>query len=491
MKRRDFLKLTGLTGVGLYTFPQELLAEDSSDSDYKAIVVILLHGGNDSINMFIPSGEDEKKGYNNYASIRTSLKVSDVDLSDTLTITEGKLSIGSGNENPYYQNGTISNAYTKGFYKHAGLDLATHGLMPELAHLVNQGKVAIIANTGTLIEPATKSQLLEKTKQIPPYLFSHNSQRQLWFTGESSNQNRHGWAGILADNIPDVNNGSIYGMNISIDTGSHMLYGENSGYLNISRGGPDKYQSINRSAYDDWLAKESENPYHRFYTQIRKHSFDMQDTLVNDWENNSPSFSATNAYGEPIFSAVNYKTLGVKSTDGVGSRLQEQLKAVAKLAYIGKNAGLKREIFYVVHGGYDTHGNQTQQHGKLLRELSLGLGDFQLAMDELGMSNNVTTMNISDFGRSVGNNGNGTDHAWGGHYFVMGGAVKGGIYGELPDLTLGGDDDLTHKGRLIPTTSTSQYYGTVVKWFGVEDTLLDTIFPELKNFTTRDLGFMG
>jgi len=491
MKRREFLKLSSLAGVGLYTFPEHLFAITDKSDDYKAMVVVLLHGGNDSINMFIASGDDAKTGYPNYASIRSSLKVENVDLSDKLNVVDGKLSLGLGANNPYYQNNVIANSYTKGFYRHEGLDLATNALMPELAHLVNQKRVAIIANVGTLIEPVTKEQLLNHEKERPPYLFSHNSQRRLWFTGESSNQNRHGWAGILSDQLSSVNSGSIYGMNISIDSGGHILNGETTGYLNISRNGPSKYSGINREAYDDWLAQENSNGYHKFYNRIRKHSFNMQDVLVDDWVNSSPSFSSTNAYGDRIFSAPSVQTLGVRSTDSIGTRLQEKFKAVAKLAYIGKQKGLKKQIFYIVQGKYDTHGNQNQQHAKNLRELSLALGDFQLALDEMGMEKNVTTFNISDFGRSVGNNGNGTDHAWGGHYFVMGGAVKGGVYGTLPDLTLGGDDDLTQKGRLIPTTSTSQYYATIVKWFGVNQSKLDVVFPELKNFTEQDLGFMG
>jgi uncharacterized protein (DUF1501 family) len=169
----------------------------------------------------------------------------------------------------------------------------------------------------------------------------------------------------------------------------------------------------------------------------------------------------------------------------------KQLKAVAKLAKIGKDRGLKRQIFYVKDGGYDTHNNQSQQHARKLRGLSLGLGDFYRALESMGMENEVTLISTSDFGRSTGDNGDGTDHAWGGSYFALGGAVKGGTYGVAPDLTLGSEDDYTHKGRLIPTTSNTQYFATVVRWFGLDDDSLHAIFPELKNFEQKDLGFMS
>jgi uncharacterized protein (DUF1501 family) len=142
-------------------------------------------------------------------------------------------------------------------------------------------------------------------------------------------------------------------------------------------------------------------------------------------------------------------------------------------------------------GGFDTHSGQSERHAMLLRTLSLALGDFQTALDDMGMSNEVTTYTVSDFGRSVGSNGDGTDHAWGGHYFVMGGAVKPGLYGKLPDLTLGGNDDIGSKGRLIPTTSYDTYMSTILKWFGVSEVDREEIFPNLVNFEgSYDLGFM-
>jgi uncharacterized protein (DUF1501 family) len=162
---------------------------------------------------------------------------------------------------------------------------------------------------------------------------------------------------------------------------------------------------------------------------------------------------------------------------------------VAKMAKIGKDKGLHRQIFFVKLKGFDTHGGQLAQHPQLLRSLSGAMGDFNLALQELDMEDEVTTFTMSDFGRSLGNNGSGTDHAWGGHAFVMGGAVKAGRYGTLPDLTLGGDDDVGKKGRLIPTTSTDQYLSTILKWFGVDDALRNKILPNLANFSTTDLGF--
>lgn len=492
--RREFLKLstnyTLLAGLGSLISPLGLLAEDASVTGYKALVVILQHGGNDSLNMLIPQGNDSKKGYTNYASIRSTLKVANVNLSPALSVNNGHLSLGKGADNPY-ANDTLAKAYTKGLYPHSQIaGLATNGVMPEFAHLINQGKVALIANVGNLVQSTSKADIQNKTAHLPPFLYSHNSQRKLLFNGEASHLNRVGWAGRIADQWSQYNGDSLYGMNISLKGVTHLLTGNSTEALILNPNKPTQYKSIQRAVYDSLRKEKITEPFKALYNAKIQHSFQMQDTLLEDWDNAGPSYTSSNAYGEALFSLPNNSTLGIANNDSVGESLLKQLKAVAKLAYIGKNKGLKRQIFYVVQGGYDTHSNQTQKHASLLRELSMGLGDFERALTDMGMQDEVTSFNLSDFGRSIGNNGDGTDHAWGAHHFVMGGAVKSGLYGTLPDLTLGGEDDASKKGRLIPSTSTSQYLATIVKWYGADEAMLQQIFPELQNFSQKDLGFM-
>jgi len=483
--RRDFLKFS-VAGVSSLVLPSYLLAEENF-SDYKALVVIYHAGGNDGLNMFIPSSSDPLRGYPNYANIRDTLRVADNELS--LSVTEGELDLTGGN--PYAANDSLEEGYTKGLYKHTNLDVATNGLMPEIAHLVNQNRVAILTNTGNIAFPSTKAELKAKTKPLPPFLFAHNHQTKLVMNGEASLLDYSGWAGRLFDNWNNVNGGDIYGLNIGIGSTEHLFYGEKTTPLIISQNGPTSYARINRDLYDNLLSSTKRDKYQKLYNQMKQHSFLMQDTIVDDWNNNAPTWSSTNAYGGELFSKPSNSQLAQSSPTFAGDEVLKRLKAVAKLAYIGKNRGLKRQIFYVFDGGYDTHSNQTKQHAKKIRGLSLGIGDFQRALAEMGMENEVTTFTVSDFGRSTGNNGDGTDHAWGGTYFAVGGAVQGGLYGTLPDLTLGSEDDLYSKGRLIPTTSMSQYYGTLLKWFGVDDVTMAKVLPELSNFTTQDLGFMG
>jgi len=491
--RRDFLKLSA--AATLYTLSAPTLYGDDSVSDgYKAIVVLYQAGGNDSLNMFIPSSDDAKRGYDNYAKIRENIAVK----KSTLTYSEdGDQNLDLSSGNPYASNDSLIEGYRKGFYRHSDangddLGVATNALMPEIAHLIDQEHVAIIQNCGNIIEPATKAEFKAKTKQLPPFLFAHNHQTKLTFNGEAEFLDFTGWAGRLFDRYENLNGGDIYGMNISVGGVTHLFDGLSTAPLFIRASGPSKYKNIDTDSYREYMNLERRDIFTNLYNKVRIHSMDMQETIVNDWQNNAPDFSSlTNAYGEELFSKPKNETLSQSSPTFADTSMLRQLEAVAKLAKIGKDRGLKREIFYVSDGGYDTHNNQSQQHARKLRGLSLGIGDFYRAIASLGMQDEVTLITCSDFGRSTGDNGDGTDHAWGSSYFVVGGSVKGGLYGKAPDLTLGSDDDIAHKGRLIPSTSMTQYFATVTKWFGLDDDSLLEVFPELKNFEHKDLGFMS
>jgi len=473
MKRREFLKLIG-AGVSMMSLPANLFADDNDD--YKAIVVLYQAGGNDSMNMFIPTTD-----YDVYAEIRENLKINNEELTLN-TDDDGNLDLST---NPYeVDSKDLRDSYLKGFYKHDNFDVATNALMPEIAHLINSGNIAVVLNAGNLIMPSTKDELLNDIKPTPPFLFAHNHQTKLALNGEASKLDYTGWAGRVYDKLKGINNGSIYGMNISLNDVTHLFEADNN-YLVIPPKSPLTYNRVNRDLYTNLT---SDNHFGNLYNTMINHSFDMQDILVDDWNNNSPSWDTKNAYGLDLFTLPDNDTLSSNGSVSISSSLSDQLEAVAKWAYIGKNKGLKKQIFFVKHNGYDTHSNQLYQHSKLLRELSMAVGDFYLALKDMDMQNDVTLFNVSDFGRSSGDNGDGTDHAWGGHYFVLGGAVNGGQYGKMPDLHLGSDDDITKKGRLIPTTSYTQYYATVLEWFGIDD--VESILPEIGNFTEQNLGFI-
>lgn len=494
MRRREFLKLGASLGA-LGVLGVENLYGADDESGYKAIVVLYQAGGNDALNMFVPSGSDPKTGYGNYAAIRDNIKVSDTDLQLPLD-GNGDLDLSQGN--PYAEDDDLSKAYTKGFYRHtdgSGNDLgyATNAVMPELAHLVDKGKVAIVANCGNLIKPVTKDQLSADKRLRPPFLFAHNHQTKLILNGEASKLDYTGWAGRVADRWYGVNGGGIYGMNMAVAHKSHLFYGERSTPLFVPAKGPTTYRGIDSDLknYADFMALSRRDLFRKYYNKIRKHSFVYQATLERDWQN-APTFRSKNAYGGDLFSVPDDQALSQHRGPKAATQVLKSLEAVAKWAKIGKENGLHRQIFYLKDGGYDTHHQQAKQHPVRLRGLSMALGDFYKALEEMGMQNDVTLITISEFGRSTGNNGSGSDHAWGASYFMLGGAVKGsadyGLYGTLPDLTLGSDDDLTHKGRIIPTTSFTQYYASVLRWFGLDDDSLDAVLPELKNFSLRDLG---
>ena len=492
--RREFLKLLYNTSAAAILspmlMPKELFASSSSQfDDYKALVCVFLNGGNDAFNTVIPT-INGVNGYDNYSSIRSSLVVKYDNLASKLqNDTDGYIDLSSGN--PYASNNSEEEAYLKGLYHLNDMDIGINAVMPEFAQLANSGKVAILGNIGTLVEPTTKNQIKSKSVVLPINLFAHNHQRRVQQTGEANNLFNSGWIGRLYDHWGDVNSVGPIGKNVSFSGNNYMLNGTNTDPIVLSTN-PKGYDGKAPENLRQELSElASSRPLEHFYNKMIKESFTLSGTLKNIWENYG-NFSTKDAYGNNLFDIPNKIILNF-SSDLKGS-LIKQFESVAKMIDYGKQNGIKRQIFFIELYGFDTHGSQLSNHPLLLRELSIGLDKFQRAMEEIGLLDKVTSFTLSDFGRTVANNGDGTDHAWAGYNFIVGGAINGGFYGEMPDLTLKGPQDFDKNGRIIPTLAIDQQLATLTKWFGTDDIFNKQLFPNLSNFADTkygiDIGFM-
>ena len=509
MKRRDFLKYASVTG-GAVAFPQILSADDSDRfSDFKAIVLIDTQGGNDALNTFIPTGSDSKTGYDNYVKQRgSSVAIPDNDLMDDLRnlISGGNLQIDSISANPYYVKPSEEDNYMKGFYKlnnHFDSKIAVNAMMPELAFWLDQGRGAVIQNMGNISSPYTKADLQDKTKW-PPSLFAHNVQNLLAHLGTAQSMTQPtGWLGKLADNWGNVNGDSIYRMNINLSGYGveHAMFGANTTPMNYSYLGPQKLDKKLNDNFEKWFNNTREpggqDIFRNLYRALRKSSYTETIITAQDWENindTAPFASITDAYGSEIYKGVATDKVEMGMNTSVNQRVVESFKTAAKLIAIAKEKGLKRIALSIAAPAFDQHSNLKRDHGVRLRGVSLGVDALMRAMEDKGWLDKVVVVSLSDFSRSTACNGDGSDHAWGGSQFVLG-AVNPGNYGIFPDLTVDGDNDISNRGRLIPTTSYSQYYGKILKWFGATDDEIDTALPELKNFTSAStadkLNFMA
>ena len=520
-QRRDFLKTllaggaTGALGsMGQLALMREASAASPGFSDYKAMVCVFLYGGNDSFNMIIPNGTDALKGYPAYAASRGGLSVAN----NPLSVGDGTLSGGAGN--PYYENGLTSSAYLKGLYAAGDSGLAINGVMPELAHLVGSNKASLISNIGNLVQPVTREAIANQTANLPVFLFAHNHQQRALQTGQADNLKDVGWAGKIADNWAGINNNSPLGLNISYAGSDRMLIGNSSVPLAIGTGTPPRFQDMfkdqskadadlralykalagtenisttGKVSFDQSNTFKNQDPFGSILSDASNKSMDAFDLLYDSLNGYEPNYTSKDSYGNDLFTVPTADQLGLEDT--IGGKLMSQLGAVAKMIDIGANGGFNsteynRQIFMVSLGGFDTHSEQDTKHPLLLRELSLALASFQKALEDKGLENQVTTFTMSDFGRTLGNNGDGTDHAWGAHHMVMGGDgthkagnFNGGqVFGQLPEMVLDGADDYSDRGRIIPSTSQDQLNASLCRWFGVDNALMPTLFPNLANF---------
>lgn len=453
--RRDFLRLSAQTAMsaavastlGIY---QRAAAASADTSGYKALVCLYLTGGNDGFNTFVPL---TPAGYSLYAKTRTNLAL---DPTSLLPL-----------------NGAASDGYTYGM----------HSSAPELQALFNSGKAAILSNVGTLVQPMTPAQVQAGVLPMPPQLFSHGDQATQWQTSIPNSPHKYGWAGRLADMYV------AQGFNPNLS-------------LNIQVGGPNYWQlgtATNAYALGTSGAPILDDTTNNYRNGLRaKAASALLSQASNDSNLMVKQFSAIQNSAASKVNYVNnaYSIAGDVTTPFPAyeqdSDLGAQFHSVARMIKARSQIGDARQMFFVNAGGFDTHQNQLSTQSMLLRIISRNVQSFWNAMGEIGMQNNVTLFTASDFGRSLGSNGSGADHAWGNHHLILGGAVKGGkYYGKMPTLKIGGPDDISpNSGQLIPTTSTDQYAATLAAWFGVGASDLGTLFPNLSNFSTPTLGFI-
>ena len=434
-------------------------------TDYKALVCIFLSGGNDANNLIVPRGAD----YAGYQSLRGLLAIPEASLL---------------NISPLNNDGHSYGLHTK---------------VPELQTLFGEGKCALVFNAGPLLYPFTASQY--STTQKPPQLFSHSDQVTHWQTSIPDQPPTTGWGGRLADmihpdqldlinGVPTANSAKI-AMCTSLAGANTFEVGKVFGQYHVSTGGAVVLSNVSGNrlqAVQDLIALPEANLQRKAYAGVVKNAIDTG-ALLNS------AISPT--------SAANYFTTAFPTTD-----IGNQLKMIARLIAARSSLNMKRQVFFASFGGFDTHTSQigttagapdptVGSHADLLVKLSKSIFAFQRAMEQLGVSNNVTSFTASDFGRTFKTNSiynvAGSDHGWGSHHIVVGGAVRGQrTYGSFPVLQTYGPDSVptSNEARWIPKISVDEYSATLAKWFGVSAGNLSTIFPNIGRFTSPDLGFM-
>jgi uncharacterized protein (DUF1501 family) len=443
MNRRSFIQTAGLaaagSAAGLRPFGALNALAQQGTTGYKALVCVFLYGGNDANNMIVPF---DTKGYANYANLRGPLAIP--------------------------QSHLLPLSRASGF--------ALNPNLPDLQALFDSNEAALVTNVGTLVEPTTRAQFQAGTK-LPTNLFSHLDQQTEWQNAAQSGVTQTGWAGRIADAMGSTNAGARIPMITSVAGDTLFCNGAASSPVSVSPGNLSAGQCGEGAECGARLA-----------TAQALLGFSSGITLVQ-----ADDGISSNAYGyaKTLSDAVQ-SISPLKTAFPAKNGLAAQLQQIAQIIQVRSALGVNRQIFFAGIGNFDTHANQLVEQGALLAQIGPALASFYKATQELGVQNEVTTFTMSDFSRTFQPNSNsGSDHAWGSHHMVLGGAVKGGkMYGTFPTLALGGPDDSGSNGRWVPTTGSVQYAATLAQWFGVTPGQLATVFPNIGNFATTNLGFV-
>jgi uncharacterized protein (DUF1501 family) len=453
LHRREFLKRASVASAVGAAAPWALqlaaigdAAAATTGGDYKALVCVFLYGGNDHGNTVIPY---DAVSHQAYTAIRPTLAIG----RDALAATALAPTVALPD----------------------GRQMALAPGLSAVKPVFDAGRLAVMLNIGTLTAPMTLAQYKSGAVAAPPKLFSHNDQSSLW---QSSNVEgaRTGWGGRMADLMLSGNGRAgltcinVYGNAIfqAGDAAFQYLTGP-SGKKPITGIGSQVFGSTScAKLLRALITEERTHPMESELNRVTARSIDLQTTL-----------SSALTGGATL------------STAFAADSLARQLKMVASLIAARSSLGMTRQVYFVGLGGFDVHDGLTTRHPALMQQVGGAMASFDAALRELGMAEQVTTFTASDFGRTLSSNGDGTDHGWGSHHLVMGGAVKGGrFYGTAPSVSVNGPDDVG-QGRLLPTTSVDELASTLALWMGVPPAELRTVLPNIGNFARTDLGFMA
>jgi len=446
--RREFLQTTSALSVLGAASPLALnlagigAAAAQSAEDYRALVCVFLFGGNDQTNTVVPFDSAEFSAYTN---ARASIARPATELTSLGAVAA-----------------------------QGGRSFALPLELAPLASLYGAGRLAIVANVGPLIVPTTKAQFQNAAVPLPPKLFSHNDQQSVWQSSGAEGATS-GWGGRMADLIFSGNANQTFTA-MSVTGATVFLSGRNVVQYQVGTGGSVAINGLTGSLFGSTTGSQV---LQQLITATRPGLFEAEYNRV------TARSIAANTTLSTALAAAPVLTTAFPS----GNSLADQLKMVARTISARQALGAKRQVFFVSQGGYDTHDFQLRDQPGLHTALAAAITAFYQATVELGIADKVTTFTASDFGRTLTSNGDGSDHGWGSHHFVIGGAVRSGIYGLFPTIAGGTAEDVG-SGRLLPSTSVDQYAATLARWFGLSDGALIDVVPNLVNFSQRNLGFL-
>jgi uncharacterized protein (DUF1501 family) len=483
--RRAFLRRTGqlaLTGTALplalnLAAMGEAAAFNAPPGDYKALVCVFLYGGNDYANTVVTYDD---ASYDKYSVIRGG----------AAGRLAGGIALGQAAMTPTLLLPTAAPLDPQGVARQYALNPA----MTDMAALFNGGQAAVQLNVGPLVVPLTRAQYNSAdrtTNPRPPQLFSHNDQQSIW-QSSSPEGSKIGWGGNMGDLAIQngLNTNSIFSC-MSVTGNAVFLSGDTALQYQVSTNGAIKITPATSAVYGSTAVRDAING---LIQQSRAQK------LENEY--NAVTRRAMTAESSVTAALAGAPPATVFTTDGLGP----QMKMVARLIKGRASLGARRQVFLVSIGGFDLHDNLIRDHGGLLGKVSVAMKALYDATVEMGVANQVTAFTASDFGRTLASNGDGSDHGWGSHHFVVGGAVKGkAFYGTPPPVSVGDTRDSSGnyapvdqwhvgQGRLLPSTSVDQYAATLATWFGVDPTELAGILPNIGHFGgpgyPTNLGFM-